>query len=144
MKRTLFGLGLAALGLLSWMPKTASAQSEHYKVVLEMTSDQPTVWNHALNHVDNLRQSLGKENVDVEVVCHGEGLNMLKQSHTGPDMQRMQKQAEEHVVFAACENTMKKQHVTKSQLLPFVTTVDSGISEVVRKQVQKWAYLREV
>ena len=37
---------------------------------------------------------------------------------------------------------MKKQNVTKDQLLPFVTTVDSGVAEVVRKQEAGWAYIK--
>ena len=46
------------------------------------------------------------------------------------------------VVFAACENTMKKKNVAKEDLLPFATTVDSGVAEVVRKQEAGWAYLK--
>jgi intracellular sulfur oxidation DsrE/DsrF family protein len=32
--------------------------------------------------------------------------------------------------------------VTQADLLPFVTTVDSGVAEVVRKQEAGWAYLK--
>ena len=45
-------------------------------------------------------------------------------------------------MFAACENTMRKKKVTKEPLLPFVTTVDSGVAEVVRKQEEGWAYIK--
>ena len=54
----------------------------------------------------------------------------------------MQAEHEAGVVFAARENTMKKQNVTKDQLMPFVTTVDSGVAEVVRKQEAGWAYIK--
>jgi intracellular sulfur oxidation DsrE/DsrF family protein len=54
----------------------------------------------------------------------------------------MQAEHEAGVVFAACENTMKKQNVTKEQLMPFVITVDSGVAEVVRKQEAGWAYIK--
>ena len=56
----------------------------------------------------------------------------------------MQKQATEGVVFAACENTMKRQNVTKQQLTGFAKTVDSGVAEVIRKQEARWSYLRAV
>ena len=55
---------------------------------------------------------------------------------------RMEDLARAGVVFAACENTMKKKNVTKEDLLPFAKTVDSGVAEVVRKQEGGWAYLR--
>ncbi len=34
---------------------------------------------------------------------------------------------------------MKKKDKTKDGLLPFVTTVDSGVAEVVRKQEAGWS-----
>jgi intracellular sulfur oxidation DsrE/DsrF family protein len=37
---------------------------------------------------------------------------------------------------------MRKQNLTKEQLLPFAVTVDSGVAEVVRKQEAGWAYLK--
>jgi len=43
---------------------------------------------------------------------------------------------------AACENMMRRQNVVKADLLPCVTTVDSGVAEIVRKQEAGWSYLR--
>jgi intracellular sulfur oxidation DsrE/DsrF family protein len=54
----------------------------------------------------------------------------------------MQKLHDGGVVFAACENTMRKKKVTKDALFPFATTVDSGVAEVVRKQEQGWSYIK--
>ena len=42
--------------------------------------------------------------------------------------------ADDGVVSAACRDTMEKNKVAREELLPFVTTVDSGVAEVVRKQ----------
>lgn len=55
--------------------------------------------------------------------------------------ERMKKLADGDVVFAACRNTTRRQHVTAEALLPFATTVDSGVAEVVRRQDDGWAYL---
>ena len=46
------------------------------------------------------------------------------------------------VVFAVCENSMKKMEITKDQLVPLATTVDSGVSEVIRKQEVGYAYIK--
>ncbi len=46
------------------------------------------------------------------------------------------------VVFAACENAMKKRQLQRAALVAFASTVDSGVAEVVRRQEAKWAYLR--
>ncbi|MDP1660595.1 MAG: DsrE family protein [Phycisphaerales bacterium] len=78
---------------------------------------------------------------DVEVVLHGKGLGMLMGTNT-PQKSRMEALAGAGVVFAACENTMKRKNVTKEQLMTFAVTVDSGIAEVVRKQEQHWSYIK--
>jgi intracellular sulfur oxidation DsrE/DsrF family protein len=65
---------------------------------------------------------------------------MLAKNATLAD--RMKKLADAGVVFAACENSMRKKNVTKADLLPFVTTVDSGVAEVVRKQEAGWSYIK--
>ena len=46
------------------------------------------------------------------------------------------------VVFAVCKNTMNKMQITKEQLVPLATTVDSGVGEVVRKQEAGYAYIK--
>jgi len=35
-----------------------------------------------------------------------------------------------------------EENVSRAVLLPFVTTVDSGVAEVVRKQEQGWSYIK--
>jgi hypothetical protein len=37
---------------------------------------------------------------------------------------------------------MKRKNLQKSDLVPFATTVDSGVAEVVRRQEAGWSYLR--
>jgi len=69
------------------------------------------------------------------------GLGLLLASN-GAMHERMQGMARSGVTFAACENTMKRMKVTKEQLMPFATTVDSGVAEVVRKQEAGWSYIR--
>jgi intracellular sulfur oxidation DsrE/DsrF family protein len=37
---------------------------------------------------------------------------------------------------------MRRKNVSRGELLPFATTVDSGVAEVVRKQEQGWSYVK--
>ncbi len=111
-----------------------------YRVVFEVTSADRAVWTGVLNNIENLRTALGPE-TQVEVVVHGAGLAFLlpwDKDHG----ERMKQLASSGVVFAACRNTMKRQNVSVQQLLPFATTVDSGVAEVVRRQAEGWAYIR--
>ena len=46
------------------------------------------------------------------------------------------------VIFAACENTMQREKLEKKDLVAFSTTVDSGVSEVIRKQEDGYSYIK--
>lgn len=97
-------------------------------------------WTAVLNNVENLKKSLG-DATEVEVVAHSRGLGMLVAKGNSL-AERMKTIADRGVVFAACENTMEKKHVTKDQLVPFATTTDSGVAEVVRKEEAGWSYIK--
>ncbi len=122
-------------------PQGVPAAAGRHRVVFEMTSDDHDQWQSVLNNVDNSRKALGADTTDVEVVVHGSGLSMLLATNAA-DRARMEELSHAGVVFAACENTMKRKHVAKEDLLPFAMTVDSGVAEVVRKQEAGWAYLK--
>lgn len=122
------------------MGVSAFGATTDHKVVIEVVSNDPQQWNQLMNNVENLRAALGNKTL-VEVVALGEGLKLLVKSDE-PIVARMKKLSVAGVKFAACENTMKKQNVTKAQLLDFSITVDSGVAEVIRKQEEHWAYLK--
>jgi intracellular sulfur oxidation DsrE/DsrF family protein len=138
----LFALFLPLIAAAADAPTAAPAgAAEHspHRVVFELTSADPGVWNGALNNVENLRQALGA-GTQIEVVAHGHGLGFLLRTNTA-QADRMQRLADAGVVFAACRNTMRREHVTPEALLPFATTVDSGVAEIVRRQDAGWAYV---
>ena len=140
MKRLLAFSGLVLASILASAATSADRAAQH-RIVFELTSPEPETWNALLNNIENVRHALGEAHTAVEVVVHGKGLAFLKSS----DPQRggrMKQLAQAGVVFAVCENTMRRQNVVKSDLLPFVTTVDSGVAEIVRKQEAGWTYLR--
>lgn len=139
MKRILIVAGLALAAVVAFAA-TMQPAAQH-RIVFELTSAGPETWNALLNNVENVRQALGEERTKVEVVVHGNGLGFVKPGDRQLGV-RMKQLAEAGVVFAACENTMRRQNVSKADLLPFVTTVDSGVAEIVRKQEAEWSYLR--
>ena len=112
-----------------------------HQVVFELTSDNQEYWQALLNNLENLQKALGKENAEIEVVTHGKGLVLLRNTNTG-FKDRIQALAHTGLRFAACENTMRRQKVTREDLLQEAVTVDSGVAEVVRKQEAGWSYLK--
>lgn len=139
--KTIIGAALCAVALTAMNAQTENtAPSKAHRVLFEVTTEGTEQWTGVLNNVENLRKSLG-EGTEIEVVAHSKGLGMLL-AKANKLADRMQKLSASGVVFAACENTMKKKNVTKDQLVPFATTTDSGVAEVVRKQEAGWSYIK--
>lgn len=117
-----------------------SARASDYKVVFDLTSDNQKLWDTLLNNVENVRKELGAK-TEIEVVVHGNGLGLLL-SKTNFQKARIAKQSSEGIKFLACENTMKRKNVNKTDLYEFVGTVPAGLAEIIRKQQEGWSYVK--
>jgi intracellular sulfur oxidation DsrE/DsrF family protein len=119
-------LGLAAISL-------PAEKSGHHGVVIEVNIEGAEAWNGVLNNIEDLQKTFGAPEIEIESVSHGKGLGLLLKTNAAM-RERLEQAAAGGVVFAACQNTMRRQHVTKEDLFPFVITVDSGVAEVVRSK----------
>ena len=148
MKTLLKTIALAALTALpitamSAEPEKPSANQIH-KVVFEVSIDGAEKWQGALRNIENTRKELGTE-TKIEVVTHGKGVGMLlvKTSVENAELKaKLEQLHADGVVFAACQNTMKREKLEKKDLVELSTTVPSGVSEVVRKQAAGYAYIK--
>ncbi len=149
MKSLLKTLALAALTALPLTAITAEperpAADKTHKVVFEVAIDGAEKWAGALRNVENVQRALGVKTTKIEVVTHGKGVGMLlaKTSAENAELKaKIEKLHADGVIFAACENTMKREKIEKKDLVELSTTVDSGVSEVVRKQEEGFAYIK--
>ncbi len=149
MKMLLNAVAIAALIALPLTGMTAEltkqSTNKMHKVVFEVAIDGVEKWEAALRNVENVQKSLGAKTTNIELVAHGKGIGMLlaTTAATNPEVKAtVEKLHASGVVFAVCENTMKKMQITKDQLVPLATTVDSGVSEVIRKQEAGYAYIK--
>ena len=133
---------LLAIAAAPFAPLSAAGQAKAettYKVVVDV-AQAGDAYDRTINSVRNLLKALGAEHVTVEVVAHAAGINLLvaaNNSHTA----ELAELARQGVQFAACENSMRANHLTKADLLPFATPVDAGVAELVRRQHEGYAYL---
>ena len=118
----------------------AMAQAPKHKLVVQMSDPDPMRWNLALNNAQNVQGTLGKENVDIEVVVYGPGIGMLKADTVVA--QRVDEALQRGVKVVACEVTMRGQKLTKADMLPNVGYVASGVVELMDKQQHGYAYVR--
>jgi hypothetical protein len=133
MKRILLALMLCAFAV------PAFPQGK-YKVVIQVSDADPAKWNLALNNARNVQDDLGKDNVRIEIVAYGPGLEMLKAESKVGD--RLAGALDASIGLIACENTMTNQKVPKSAMYPGIDYVKAGVTHIMKRQQEGWAYIR--
>lgn len=117
----------------------ADAGKKHH-VAFHVTDSDPVKWNQVLNNAGNLQKNIGKDNIEIEIVANGPGLDMFKlESQVG---ERMSDSVKNGIQLKACGTTMKAMKITEKDLFPGVTTVPGGVIELMEKQEAGWTYLK--
>jgi uncharacterized protein len=134
-------LGWSVMSYAVDPPAPASAAtSKKNRVVVQVSDSDPGKWNLALNNAGNLQKDVGAANVDIEMVVYGPGIGMLKSdSMVG---HRVKEALGNGVKIVACENTMQGQKLAKSDMLPNIGYIQSGVVEVMQKQQEGWSYIK--
>ncbi|MES2190135.1 MAG: DsrE family protein [Pseudomonadota bacterium] len=131
---------LASVAAAAPMLWAQTAAAKRNRIVIQVSDNDPAKWNLALNNAKNLQEDVGAANVDIEIVAYGPGIGMLKlESPTGS---RIADAMKANVKVIACENTMRGQKLTKDDMLPAISYVPAGVTEIMTKQTEGWAYLR--
>lgn len=122
------------------LPHFLFAQQPDYKVVFDMST------RDSVSQVAVLREValITKENpaAKLEVVVYGQALNMLTKSKSNQADEIQRLAANPNVSFKVCSFTMKRDNVTKADLLTGVEVVPDGIYEIISKQREGWGYIK--
>ncbi|MES2976122.1 MAG: DsrE family protein [Pseudomonadota bacterium] len=142
MNRRLFTQAAALAAVASLVPAAIaqSAAAKRNRIVIQMSDNDPAKWNLALNNAKNLQDDVGAANVDMEIVAYGPGIGMLKLE--SPVAARVADAMKAGVKVIACENTMRGQKLTKDDMTAGISYVPAGVTEIMKKQGEGWAYLR--
>lgn len=149
-------LTLATLGLLA-AGATGCATlggEQQQKVVYHINYDDTKQLNAALGNIKNHINAVCKQGdtvpckdkLDLRVVMHGNGLDLLKQANTDLDMQQkviaLKKQG---VAFNVCNNTLVGKKINYKNDLFDVSEKDivpSGVAELAALQNKGFAYVK--
>ena len=138
-------LALSAPILIAARAQSTSATGQkepqkRHKIVIQVSDSDPAKWNLALNNAKNLQDDVGAANVDIEIVAYGPGLGMLKLE--SPSAARVAEALKANVNVIVCENTLRSQKLTRDDMLPSLSYVPAGATQIMVRQSQGWAYLR--
>jgi uncharacterized protein len=135
-----FSLSLATFNTNAADLSPTQVTASREKVIFQVSDSVPAKWNLTLNNARNMQDAIGKNNVDVEIVAYGPGIDMLRlESEVG---NRIDDALASGVKIVACQNTMKNMKVTQADMLPSIGYVPSGVVELMRKQKEGWSYIR--
>jgi intracellular sulfur oxidation DsrE/DsrF family protein len=102
-------------------------------------------WSGALENAINFLKDAGKNRADVVIVANGTATASYAYSDK---IETMGALADKGVQFIACRNSLKKLCaggavcIDEKALPAFVKVVPAGISEIVRKQREGYAYVK--
>lgn len=153
----------AALALFSTLvfvatPAQASDRYGKQKVVYHINYDNPNRQRGALINIQNHINAVGKENLDLKIVMHGNGLSLIlepdslpklkKFKHANADINmtaRIDNLKSQGVQFQVCANTLRGRGVDLKNDLYDASdddVVPSGVAELAHLQKQGYAYIR--
>ena len=133
---TLLGLGAAAAPALAQQQKSAAK----HRVIFQVSDNDPARWQLALSNARNVQTDLGKENVQIEIVAYGPGIEMMKaESKVAGGLAGA---LDTSVGLIACENTMQNNKVSRDEMYAGIGFVQAGVTHLMKRQKEGWAYIR--
>ena len=146
MRRLLAIAMMAILALGTGISASLADNNNKRKVVYHINYDDQKRHSGTLRNIQNHINTVGKENLDLRVVMHGEGVSLLKYAKNDPQIQRkvvsLKKQG---IKFNVCANTLIAKRLNYKNDLYDVSEKDivpNGIAEIADLQTQGYAYIK--
>jgi uncharacterized protein len=133
-------LAMAIPGLTS-----AATPDDVTRVVYHVNEGDPAVHMGALRNVQNHINAVGAEGLDIKVVMHGGGINLLLGANQNPDLQAAVDSLKlQGVDFQVCRNTLVSRNVPLDALYDATEAdvVPSGVAQLSILQREGYTYIK--
>jgi uncharacterized protein len=123
----------------SFFAQSTKEGEQHLKIVFQLTTADSMAHKALMKQLGNITSV--EPFTKIEVVCHGPGLDMLRNDKsvvTG----KIREYSEKGIVFNACEFSMKERNVSRESIIPGVSFVKAGIIYIVNKQNEGYNYIK--
>lgn len=117
----------------------AQNQEKSHKIIFQLTTADTMAHKALMKQLKNIHSV--SPNTEMEVVCHGPGLEML-QSAKSVVLSGISIAVSNGVKFQACEFSLKERNVEKSAITPVAGFVPAGIIHIVSRQEDGWTYIK--
>ncbi|MCL0080644.1 DsrE family protein [Peptococcaceae bacterium] len=111
-------------------------------------------WQKTLTNINNFVKDAGISNANIKILANGSAVNIFKDdcptssscgcgsTKTTSIPQQISELAQIGIEIAVCRNALKAHDLAENKLPSFVTVVPAGITELVEKQHQGYAYIK--
>ncbi len=117
-----------------------SAQTKLHKIVFDMAGSDTADHNNIIRQVNNVLKN--SPQTKIEVVFHGKAVYALVKDKTTVKEKIDDLVNNKHVVIAACNNSMQRLNILKSELIPSAIIVPVAMLELMDKQEKGWSYIK--
>jgi intracellular sulfur oxidation DsrE/DsrF family protein len=145
-----FKLLVLAAAIAAFGAPASAEEAKPHRVTIQVDQNDPAIMNLALNNVRNIMEVYRSKSQDVqiEVVAYGPGLNMLRED-TSPVKDRIKQLSDlsfpSQIKFSACNNTKEAMEKKEGHAISIVTQaslVPSGAVRILELEEQGWSYLK--
>ena len=143
---------LASLAFVAGAMTGAANANDYYgkqKVVYHINyngGEDDKAYRGALRNVQNHINAVGKDNMEIKIVLHGNGVGLLKDAKANEKLQMdVTSLKSQNVVFNVCNNTLVGRNIDYNSDLFEVfedDIVPSGVAELSRLQMMGYTYIK--
>ena len=146
------GIAIVMMAMAFFSTSGSAGAGERYgqqKVVYHINGDggpEGKLYKAALTNVQNHVNAVGRDNIEVKVVLHGDGLKLLMQAQDDVMLQSAVTSLKtQNVSFLVCNNTLTGRKIDFENDLFEVfedDIVPSGVAELSHLQQQGYTYIK--
>ena len=139
------------VAMASSIAMTAKAEDRYgkQKVVYHINyngGEADKAYRGAMRNIQNHINAVGQDNIEIKVVLHGNGVNLLKDAKSNEKVQQdVLNLRSQKVKFEVCNNTLKGRKISYENDLFEVFKEDivpSGVAELSRLQQMGYTYIK--
>lgn len=146
--KTIFSTLLVAMAVMIVTPDAVDAAGGYgkQKVVYHINYDDPKKQKGAMRNIQNHINAVGKDNLDLRVVMHGNGVSLLARAADDMNFQSSVINLKgQGIDFKVCNNTLKGRKISYEDDLYDVAKSDivpSGVAEIAHLQAHGFSYVK--
>ena len=130
------------------LAQAQEAKATKHKVVYHLNSaggDQGKFYEAAMTNVQNHISAIGADKIDLKVVMHGLGLDLLMDAKTNDSIRaKINSLKNQQVAFQVCGIALERRKIDYKNLYDVSEgdIVPSGVAEIAKLQHQGYAYIK--